>query len=288
MSRFFEQTKKGRDLANPKGTAEDLGSGCVLETIKAEVDSEIPNVPASRFSNARKIHLSFSPEAPVLSKEYVSKGLAGESYGSLRTRLMRLQAKRACQSIVISSALPNEGKTLTAMNLALSYASLRDASVLLVDGDLRTRGLSRLLGQPVGPGLAEVLTGKVPFEGSVLATQFPNLYAVSAGSLGGESPRELYARNNWKDFISWCSGSFKIILVDAPPVLPLADFDLMAAACDGIVLVVKALRTRRDVLQKVASQVDPNKLLGVVYNATEAGNHQSHGRYLGEEPTKEK
>jgi capsular exopolysaccharide synthesis family protein len=283
MSRFFEQTRKAQDWATRGVVSGDLDIKRVVESIH-EADSAAPNVPASRFSNARRIHLSSNSQAPLLLQEHVSKALAGESYRALRTRLMRLQIKRGLRSIVISSSLPGEGKTLTTMNLALSYASLPGISVLVVDGDLRLGGLSRLLGKPAGPGLAEVLAGKVPFEDAILATDLPNLYAVSAGFRAGESAPELYAGANWKDFIGWCSESFKVILVDSPSVLPLADFDLMAAACDGVLLVVRALKTRREVLRRVAGQVDPNKLLGVVYNATETGNQKPHEQYFGAEP----
>ena len=282
MSRFFEQTKKARDWSVATAAASDLDLKDVVEAMR-EANSAAPNVPATRFASARKITIPGNGDSRLLSRQYVSKALAGESYRALRTRLMRLQTKRGLRSIIVSSSLPGEGKTLTTMNLGLSYANLAEGSVLIIDGDLRLGGLSKLLGNPPGPGLAEVLTGKSSFEEAVTATDFPRLYAVTAGHRDGESVPELYAGSNWKNFIAWCSESFKVILVDAPSVLPLSDFDLMSAGCDGILLVIRALKTRREVLRRVAGQVDPNKLVGVVYNATEAGNQKPHDQYFGAE-----
>jgi protein-tyrosine kinase len=284
MSRLFEQARKSANWGIPERADETLDVGRVLETLK-QVDSEVPNVPASRFENARKVRLltSSTTPLPLLSQPHVSQALAGEAYRGLRTRMMRLQAKRGLHSIIVSSALSGEGKTLTTLNLALSYAKLPEMSVLVVDGDLRLGGLSRLLGTPTGPGLAEVLKGSCQFEDAVVATDLPNLYAVSAGLLGKGSSAELYASTNWKEFIAWCGESFKVILVDSPAVLPLADFELMAAACDGVLIVVRALQTRREILSKVAAQLDPNKLLGIVYNAAENATPRSAYQYVSGE-----
>src|SRR5579863_8156739 len=99
MSRFFEQTKKAQDWAARGVVSSDLDIKRVVEAIH-EADSAAPNVPASRFSNARRIHLSSNSQAPLLLQQHVSKALAGESYRALRTRLMRLQIKRGLRSIV--------------------------------------------------------------------------------------------------------------------------------------------------------------------------------------------
>ncbi|HXJ06036.1 MAG TPA: CpsD/CapB family tyrosine-protein kinase [Candidatus Acidoferrum sp.] len=282
MSRLFNQTKKAQDWAVRGVLSEDPAVEQVLGKIE-EVDAQVVDVPKSRFQNNRKIRLVSPQNKPLVSNEYVSKALPGEAYRGLRTRLMRLQAKRGIKSIVMSSTLPGEGKTLTTMNLALSFASLSDVSVLMVDADMRTCGLSHLMGDPSGPGLAEILTGEAKFEEAVVATSIPNLYAVSAGKLAGSAP-ELIAGAHWKEFVGWCSEAFKVILIDAPSVLPLADFDLLASACDGALVVVRAQYASRDALRKTAAQVDPNKLLGVVYNGADNRQARAHDKYFPEEP----
>jgi capsular exopolysaccharide synthesis family protein len=281
MSRFFNQTKKALDWSLRESVTEDPEVGRVLEAIK-EVDSRVVDVPKSRFYGCRKFELAPAAGQPLVLKERISRGLAGEAYRGLRTRLMRLQARQGTKSIVISSTLPGEGKTLTTMNLALSFASLHDVSVLIVDADLRTCGLSELIGKPSGPGVAEVLQGTAKFHDAIVATDVRNLYVAPAGTLQGSAP-ELFANAHWKEFMAWASEAFKVILVDAPSVLPLADFDLIASGCDGVLVVVRAQRTRRDALRKVGSQIDPSKLLGVVFNGTDNHNQDSHERYFNEE-----
>lgn len=284
MSRLFNQTKKAQNWAIRGALTDDPEVGPVLETMR-EVHSRVVDIAGTRFNDCRKIQLSSPEGRPFVTNEQVSKGLAGEAYRGLRTRLMRLQARNGIKSVVLSSTLPSEGKTLTTMNLALSFASLFDQTVLAVDADLRTCGLTEVMGGPAGPGLAEVLSGDAQFEEAVVSTNVPNLYAVPAGSLRGSAP-ELFASSNWKEFMSKASEAFKIILVDAPSVLPLADFDLIASACDGVLIVVRAQQTKRESLRQISAQLDANKLLGVVYNGTEGGDYRAHDRYFQDHKAK--
>lgn len=191
-----------------------------------------------------------------------------ESYRILRTRLMRAQAAQGLRTLIFSSAVSKEGKTLTTLNLAQAYVALKDQRVLLIDGDLRTRAISKFFAPSPGPGISDALVGDADFADVIFATDKPNLFFVSPGR--NVAAPELYASKRWKEFLTWCGECFKVILVDAPPIFPLADFDLMSAACDGIVLVVRALRTNRDLLQRAVDQIDSKKLLGIVYNATQS------------------
>ena len=284
MSRLFNQTKKAQDWAVRGVLSDDPAVGQVLETIK-EVAPPVVDLPKTRFEDNRQIEMAAPVGKPLISNESVSRALSGEAYRGLRTRLMRMQARQGIKSIVLSSTLPGEGKTLTTMNLALSFASLSDVPVLIIDGDMRTSGLTQLLGNPSGPGLVEVLNGEAKFNEAVVATNIPRLYAVTAGMLTGSAP-ELLAGPRWKEFMAWCSESFKIILVDAPSVLPLADFDLISSACDGVLVIVRAQHASRSALRKTAAQVDPNKLLGVVYNGTENRHGKVHDKYFADEPAK--
>jgi protein-tyrosine kinase len=281
MSRLFNQTRKANDFAVRGAVTEDPEVARVLETMK-DPEPRVVDTQRNRFQDCRKVEFSSPIGKPLVLNEKVSRALPGEAYRGLRTRIMRLQARQGLKSVVISSTLPGEGKTLTTMNLALSFASLFDVSVLVVDADLRTCGLTELMGGVPGPGLAEILSGSAKFDEAVVSTSVPNLYAVPAGALKGSAP-ELLASAYWKQFMTWAHEAFKVVLVDAPSVLPLADFDLISSVCDGILVVVRAQHTRRDALRKVAAQLDPNKVLGVIYNGTENANHRGHERYFSEE-----
>src|SRR5437016_11673822 len=150
---------------------------------------------------------------------------------------MHAQAKSGLRSIVITSSLPGEGKTLTTMNLGLCYAQLPQQRVLVIDGDMRTRGLTSMLDHPGSPGLAEILSGDVAPDEAIVAANQKNLFILAAGS--GSWPRpQLFTATRWQEFLGHCGEMFKVVLMDALPILPLAGFDLISAACDGIVMVV--------------------------------------------------
>jgi capsular exopolysaccharide synthesis family protein len=201
---------------------------------------------------------------------------AFESYRSLRTKIIRLQASQGIRSVAISSAVAGEGKTISALNLAISLAQLGTQRVLIVDGDIRTAGLSNLTGVTGRPGLGEVLKGQSEFAKAVVSTNISELYAVGAGEPTSLAS-DLYAAARWKEFIAWCNETFNMVIVDCPPVLGLADFDLISAACDSVVLVVRAHKTKRDMLVSIAKHIEGKKVLGVILN----GEEHRHANYYG-------
>ncbi len=252
--------------SNPQGGQGDVGRLLMpLET----TDQLAAGLAASRLANCRTIRLPRSDEKSFLVTEYnPSMQAAVEAYRTLRTRLSKQQAKKGLRSLVVSSAAQGEGKTLTAFNLALCYARMQDFPLLLIDGDLRSQGLTRLLGGPESPGLSRILEGDCEYQSAILGTDFPGLYVLPAGS-SSSSPAELFSLPHWKELIGWASETFRLIIVDSPPVLDAADFELVMAACDSAMLVVRSRKTSSASLAKALAQVDPAKLTGVVFNATE-------------------
>jgi capsular exopolysaccharide synthesis family protein len=122
-----------------------------------------------------------------------------------------------------------------------------------------------LLKIPEGPGLSDFLGGKVAADKAVLPTEQENLFVLGAGALNGQ-PSELFASHLWTEFIAWASQSYGIVIVDAPPIQSLSDAELISAGCDGVLMVVRALSTPREVAQKCVSRIDKRKLLGIVFN----------------------
>src|SRR6266403_5489781 len=265
MSRYFNETRKAdkwTESLTDKLDIQDLLS-------PDEGDKEVAEEPAeTRLRAVRQLILPVHHDIPLLTRKDESLAPAAESYRTLRTRLLRMQASQGIRSIVFSSALPGEGKTLTTLNLALCCSQIPNVRVLAVDADFRARGLTQLLGSPTGPGLSELLAGKATHDEAVLATNLPNLCVLPAGAIT-ESPAELFATARWKEFIGWASETFKIVLVDAPPAFPLADFELISAACDGVVFVIRGGSTNRELITRAAAQVDPRKRLGSVFNMSQ-------------------
>lgn len=279
MSKFFDGMQKAQELASGEGAGSEPPVQEGLNAAKHAVqqtDAVASDRSDLRLHECRKIRLPQNPVTPsVFGASNEPAHIAAEAYRTLRTRLIKMQATQGLRSVIVSSASPGEGKSLTVLNLAHYCAQLENYRVLVIDGDLRTRGLTKMIGSPVGPGLGEILAKNIRYESAILASDVPNLYFVAAGSQTS-SPAELFASHAWKAFIGSCSENFKLVLVDSPPVFPLADFELMVGACDRCLVVVRALRVRRDLLQKAAGQIDPKKLLGVVFNGTEAGRRSGY------------
>jgi capsular exopolysaccharide synthesis family protein len=271
MSKFFDETRKAQERFLGQAETQSADIQQVLESVKAS--GAATEVAKYRLQSSRKARLARAANIPLISVNGDAPNphtlAALECYRALRTRLLRQQSTGGLRSVVISSTLAGEGKTTTTMNLALSCSRLHDMRVLLVDADLRTRGLSKLHNAPEGPALSEILAGQAKFEDAVMATDLPNLFMVAAGAAPTSTP-ELFTGPRWKEFVGWCSESFNLILVDSPPILPLTDFELISNACDGILVVVRALGTRREALRKAADQINTKKLIGVVFNGMEA------------------
>lgn len=232
-------------------------------------------VAARRLERSRAIHLPRRAEKSFLVTQYNSQmQTAVEAYRSLRTRLVKQQTKSGARSMVVSSAGPGEGKTLTAFNLALCYANIQNWPVLAVDADLRKAGLSTLFGDPESPGLAGILEGVCEPQSAVLRTDVPGLSVLPAGETKS-SPPELFAGARWKEFIGWASETFRLVIVDSPPALNLADWELILAPCESALLIVRNRKTSREALTNVLAQIDSKKIAGVVFNAAEGGS----GRY---------
>lgn len=213
--------------------------------------------------------------APLILGDGASAQAALEAYRLLRTRLMNAQAKARLRSIVFTSSVPSEGKTLTVMNLGLCYAQLPEQRVLIVDADLRTRGLSRVLGHEASKGLGEVLGGQIRAEDAIVSTDRENLFALPGGSISTPPP-ELFTGPKWQEFVDWAAASFKILLIDTPPILALADFELISAVCDGVVLLVRAGGVDRETLQQARATVDSSKLIGVILNGVDRNTRGYH------------
>jgi protein-tyrosine kinase len=292
MSKFFNETRSAQKInpvpatanvdiqelvgalkqdmennAGPSAAGMDLKH--LLQPLKDSHDFA-SEVAAGRLAQCRSIRLPRTEDKSFLVTQYnPSMQAAVEAYRTLRTRLVKQQTRSGARSLVVSSPSQGEGKTLTTFNLALCYANIQNWPVLLIDADLRTTsGLSLLMGNPDSPGLAKILEEDCPYQSAILATDIPSLYVLPSGEAAA-SPSELFSRARWKEFLGWAAESFRLVLIDCPPVLNLADFELIAAPAESIMLVIRSRKTAREPLAKVLAQIDPRKLAGVVFNAAE-------------------
>jgi capsular exopolysaccharide synthesis family protein len=303
MSKFFNETRSTH-TSSPVPTTANVDIQELVGSLKQSMESNGPSVShsgeldlsqlmnplkeshvaasevvAARLENCRSIRLPRTEERSFLVSQYnPTMQSAVEAYRTLRTRLVKQQTRNGARSLVITGSTQGEGKTLTTFNLALCYAKIENWPVLLVDADLRTRGLSNLAGDPDSPGLAEILENGGSYQSAILRTDVPNLYLLPAGETT-TSPSELFSGQRWKEFMGWAAESFRLVLVDSPPALNLADFELIAARCESVMIVARARKTARESLAKVLAQVDPRKMAGVVFNAAEEPADNGYYRY---------
>jgi polysaccharide biosynthesis transport protein len=194
---------------------------------------------------------------------------AVERFGVMRTRLLNAHAKSGLRTVMITSPHKEEGKSLVCMNLAISLGQLEKHRVLLVDGDFRVKGMTRLLNLQGEVGVSEYLQGGATFHECIRSSNFPHLSVASVGNLSEESLPAILEGSRWRSFLEEAKQQFDLILIDSVPVaVPIADFELLSAACDGILLVVQLRKTTRDALALSLKQLD-NKLIGLVLNNTE-------------------
>ena len=208
-----------------------------------------------------------------LVAQHLPKSQMSEAFRALRTSILLSQAEHPPQVILVTSALPREGKTTAAANLAVTLAQLGDSTVL-VDADLRKPGIGRLLNLGTGKyaGLSSYLAGVSSLDlVSVPHPAIPNLVAIPTGPLP-PNPADLLSSHKLADAIVELRAKYKFVVIDSPPVMAATDAVILSVQADGVLLVVRSGETSkvaftrtRDLLTSVKSRV-----LGVVLNAVDS------------------
>src|SRR6476646_10743143 len=201
-----------------------------------------------------------------------------EEFRSLRTKLNYMQTLQSLHTVVVTSASPAEGKSFTAMNLALAESHLADNSVLIADFDLRRPTLHNLLQLDRSPGISDYLLGEAPLEKVIKRVTGSNLYFMAAGK-PVKNPLELLNLREVKVLLDELHTTFNWTFFDTPPLLFSADANLLAAMVDGTILVVRIGSTTIDTITRAVQSLNENNVLGVVANGARAGELYSKYTY---------
>ncbi|HUI26156.1 MAG TPA: polysaccharide biosynthesis tyrosine autokinase [Candidatus Kryptonia bacterium] len=222
--------------------------------------------------------------ASVLPRELVtlhhSRSVVSEAYRTIRTAILLSSADNAPRVLLVTSGQAGEGKTVTAVNTAITLAQ-SGARVLVVDADMRRPRCHRVLGAENGHGLSTLLTGQGDLHDTVRPTQIDNLFFISSGPIP-PNPAELVGSVRMRETLALLREGFDYVLIDSPPVLPVTDGVLLATMVDGVVLVVKGQQTPKDVVRKARERLDyaRAKVLGVVLNDVDVNSGDYyHNRY---------
>jgi capsular exopolysaccharide synthesis family protein len=196
------------------------------------------------------------------------KGFAAEQYQTLRYFVERRRAPGEPAVVAVSSPGSREGKTATVINLGGALAQSPDTAVLIVDCDLRRSAVTKQLGLTgiQRPGLADAITTGLPLDEVVIALPMFNLSVIAAGGPTA-APYELFKSPRFREFLAAVRARFDYILLDTPPVLAAPDCRVLAEHVDGLLLVVAAHRTPVKALGEALAALEPDKVIGLVYNA---------------------
>jgi capsular exopolysaccharide synthesis family protein len=239
---------------------------CAESPDYANSAEQFPSLPVSIVPNSRLV---------AVGEE---QSLGAEKFRFLAVRLRQLRQSRPLKKVLITSTIPQEGKSTVAANLACTLARRKQHRTLLLEGDLRRPTVAQKFGFGNVPGLSEWLRGETETM-NVYRLEALGLWVLPAGS-APENPLELMQSGKLSPLMEQLTASFDWIIIDSPPVLPLADTSIWARLADGVLLVTRKNVTEKQQLKRGLEALEPGKLLGALVNgSTDAAHSDYYQRY---------
>lgn len=285
MSRFYEILKEANRKAPPIAEVERGRNGTIPSEATpppvapanyAPVNhAPLNHAPASAIAEAQPVwnaaphngavavHASLDRKARLLP--HVADTVVVEHYRSLRTKLLQERENKPFKVLMVGSPNPQEGKTVTAFNLALSFAMLPSCKVLLVDGDLRKGSLGKWLTVSGMPGLSDLIEGTSTMHEVILKSEELPIHFVLRGNSKVLAP-ELLNSPKLKQCFHEMAGEYDIVIVDTPPLSLVTDAQLLASCCDAILLVGRAFSTTCKAIEKTVQDLQPFRIVGTILN----------------------
>jgi len=279
MSRIHEALKRAEEERNANQAA-----AAPLPPAAADAVLDVPELaPASTAMHAetgpaarawsyaalqdRCRRVEWNPDSTrmLFFNKHSQHDVGMEEFRTLRSRLYRIREKRNLKTILVASALPAEGKSFVSANLSQVLARQHGRRVLLIDGDLRWSRLHQYLGTASEPGLTEYLKGECDEFSIIQRGPVDNLMFIPGGK-STPNPAELVANERFRQLVQQASQIFDWVVLDSPPAVPVSDAGLMSQVCDGVLLVVEAVKTPYEMAQKARQEFKDRPLLGVVLN----------------------
>lgn len=229
------------------------------------------------IANAREIPFKPLKDALIIDPLQPREAPA-EEFRTVRTKLDYMQKAQPLHTLVVTSASPAEGKSFTAMNLAITQAQVAEKRVLLADFDFRRPSVHSTLQIPCCPGITDYLTGKAALSDMLCRVAGTNLFVLPAGE-SVPNPLELLNLRECKSLIEELRNHFDWVILDTPPLLFAADGNLLSTMCDGTILVVRIGSTTYDSVARAMQSLCENNVLGVVVNGARRGELYSKYTY---------
>ncbi len=258
--------------AMKKHQAEEIARADAIDKAKAAKETQLEKVaqakpPTSKDKKKAQVQtkqMTKSPAVPTkvprmtpsgrnysqfLMPHHDRGGQIAEQYRALRTNLMaRAVNDKLCT--LITSADPGEGKTVTALNLAMVLAERQELRTIVVDCDLRKGKIASMLGHRKAPGMANLLRDQITLKDVVRQTAYPNVFFITSGEILPEQVGELITQPKMDDIFTDLRRKYDFILVDTPPVNSVADAGIIGRAIDEAILIVRMNKTSRDSVER--------------------------------------
>ncbi len=295
MSRIFEALQRSESERSGVATAPPALATELLQAVEREAGARAPeHFPAEEFvpqdftereftdhdlapndlSQFQSLPVSLPPDSKLICLT-APESLGAEKFRFLGVRLRQLQNSRPLKKLLITSTIPEEGKSTVSANLATILARKQQPKILLLDGDLRRPSLSKQFGLGKLPGLSEWLHGEPRPITNIYRLEGLNLWFLPAGQ-PPENPLELMQSGRLSRLMEQLTAWFDWIIIDSPPVLPLADTSVWARLADGILLVTREGTTKRRQLQTGLQALEESKVLGAVVNSSASTDHTNY------------
>jgi capsular exopolysaccharide synthesis family protein len=302
MSRIFEALQRSESERSGTPLAPPALATELLEVVEREISARVPDsspaielapqdlaeVPPdydetelaqSDLSQFQSLPVSLPQDSKLVCLT-APESFGAEKFRFLGVRLRQLQHSRPLKKLLITSTIPEEGKSTVAANLATILARRQQPKILLLEGDLRRPSLAKQFGLGKLPGLSEWLHGEPRTIKDIYRLEGPNLWFLPAGR-PPENPLELMQSGRLSGLMNQLSAWFDWIIIDSPPILPLADTSVWARLADGILLVTREGTTKKRMLQRGLQAVEQSKLLGAVVNSSANTDHSNYYQRYG-------
>ena len=234
--------------------------------------------PTPRFENSNRKKI-LEQGAPELVTLHSPKSSASESFRGIRTGILFSKAEGEPQVIMVTSSAPREGKTVTSSNLAVTMAQSENKALLL-DCDLRRPKLHRIFGVPRDQGLTNILVGNMDLNQTLVNTQIPNLDVIASGPLP-PNPSEMLGSPRMAALLAQLRKQYTRIIIDTSPLTAVTDAVILSKAVDGVILVIRAGSTSREVVKNGVGQLESvgAHILGAILNAVDIGKDKYYYYY---------
>jgi protein-tyrosine kinase len=274
MSRIHDaltraQQQRTSDLVQPAQTATAEKGEVRPRSPGLSFAADIESVDSGELlANCAQASWKLDPAKMLFATDNHGSSYGREQFRTLRSRLFQVRHSVPLKSILVASALPKEGRSYVAANLAQTLEQQQGSRVALIDADLRSPSLHHYLSTEFTPGISEYLRGQASESDVIQHSNVEGLWFVPAGQ-AGDNPVELLGSPRLRQFFDRLSACFDWIIVDSSPAIPVSDATLLARLCNAVILVVASGVTPQEMAGKTRAMFEDRTVLGVVLNCTD-------------------